>query len=149
VRHRARDGIVERLLSISGDECMTIDRKNLESVMAMLLTRFASLTHELPPPGRSEWGTGELLPEPAHAAIVVRATRTAGRRIGCAGSCRVSCSEPRAHGCNGATGGTSSSPSAAMNSPHPGMSNFPRRRTAVARRGISSCTHTPEGREEA
>jgi hypothetical protein len=45
-----------QLLSKSGGDCMTVDRKNLESVMAMLLTRFASLTHKLPPPGKFERG---------------------------------------------------------------------------------------------
>jgi putative DNA primase/helicase len=41
-------GVVERLLSISGEDSITIDRKNLEPVTCRLPTRFLILTNELP-----------------------------------------------------------------------------------------------------
>jgi putative DNA primase/helicase len=40
--------ITERLLSISGEDALTIDRKNLSPVTAKLLARFLILTNELP-----------------------------------------------------------------------------------------------------
>jgi putative DNA primase/helicase len=40
--------VVERLLSISGEDALTIDRKNLSPVTAQLLCRFVVLTNELP-----------------------------------------------------------------------------------------------------
>jgi putative DNA primase/helicase len=40
--------IVERLLSISGEDALTIDRKNLEPVTTRLLTRFSIISNELP-----------------------------------------------------------------------------------------------------
>jgi putative DNA primase/helicase len=40
--------VVERLLSISGEDAQTIDRKNLPPVTARLKTRFLILTNELP-----------------------------------------------------------------------------------------------------
>src|SRR5262249_34438213 len=40
--------VVERLLSISGEDAQTIDRKNLAPVTAKLTARFVILTHELP-----------------------------------------------------------------------------------------------------
>jgi putative DNA primase/helicase len=40
--------ITERLLSISGEDAQTIDRKNLEPVTTKLLTRFTIISNELP-----------------------------------------------------------------------------------------------------
>jgi len=40
--------VVERLLSISGEDSLTIDRKNLEPVTVKLLTRLMLLSNELP-----------------------------------------------------------------------------------------------------
>lgn len=40
--------IVERILSIAGEDCQTIDRKNLPPVTAKLPTRFVIVTNELP-----------------------------------------------------------------------------------------------------
>jgi putative DNA primase/helicase len=40
--------VVERLLSISGEDAITIDRKNLPPVTCRLATRFVILTNELP-----------------------------------------------------------------------------------------------------
>ena len=40
--------IVERLLSISGEDRQTIDRKNLSPITTTLPTRFLILTNELP-----------------------------------------------------------------------------------------------------
>lgn len=40
--------VTERLLSVSGEDALTIDRKNLEPVTAKLLTRFLILSNELP-----------------------------------------------------------------------------------------------------
>jgi putative DNA primase/helicase len=40
--------IVERLLSISGEDAQTVDRKNMRPVTAKLPTRFVILTNELP-----------------------------------------------------------------------------------------------------
>jgi putative DNA primase/helicase len=40
--------ITERLLSISGEDTLTVDRKNLEPVSVKLAARFAILTNELP-----------------------------------------------------------------------------------------------------
>jgi len=40
--------IVERLLSISGEDCLTIDRKMLKAVTGKLLTRMMLLSNELP-----------------------------------------------------------------------------------------------------
>jgi putative DNA primase/helicase len=40
--------VTERLLSISGEDALTVDRKNLAPVTTKLLTRFAILTNELP-----------------------------------------------------------------------------------------------------
>lgn len=40
--------IAERLLSISGEDAQTIDRKNLEPVTTKLLTRFMIISNELP-----------------------------------------------------------------------------------------------------
>jgi putative DNA primase/helicase len=40
--------IVERLLSISGEDAQTVDRKNMRPVTARLPTRFVILTNELP-----------------------------------------------------------------------------------------------------
>jgi putative DNA primase/helicase len=40
--------VTERLLSISGEDALTIDRKNLPPVTATLSTRFIILTNELP-----------------------------------------------------------------------------------------------------
>lgn len=51
--HRDQDVIVERLLSISGEDSLTVDRKNLEPVTVKLPCRFAILTNELPRLGDS------------------------------------------------------------------------------------------------
>ena len=40
--------VVERLLSISGEDAQTVDRKNLSQVTCKLPVRFAILTNELP-----------------------------------------------------------------------------------------------------
>lgn len=40
--------ITERLLSISGEDAQTVDRKNLEPVTTKLLTRFVIISNELP-----------------------------------------------------------------------------------------------------
>ena len=40
--------VVERLLSISGEDAQTVDRKNLSQVTCKLPGRFAILTNELP-----------------------------------------------------------------------------------------------------
>jgi putative DNA primase/helicase len=50
---RDQDVIVERLLSISGEDSLTVDRKNLEPVTTKLLTRLTILTNELPRLGDS------------------------------------------------------------------------------------------------
>ena len=43
-----QQAVVERLLSISGEDALTIDRKNLEPVTLQLPTRFMMLSNELP-----------------------------------------------------------------------------------------------------
>ena len=48
-----QDVIVERLLTISGEDAVTIDRKNLEPVTTKLAVRFTILTNELPRLGDS------------------------------------------------------------------------------------------------
>ena len=45
--------VVERLLSISGEDCLTIDRKNLEPLTVKLPTRLMIFTNELPRLGDS------------------------------------------------------------------------------------------------
>jgi putative DNA primase/helicase len=40
--------IIERLLSLSGEDAATVDRKNLEPITTMLTARFVILTNELP-----------------------------------------------------------------------------------------------------
>jgi putative DNA primase/helicase len=45
--------VTERLLSISGEDALTIDRKNLSAVTARLTARFMLLTNELPKLGDS------------------------------------------------------------------------------------------------
>ena len=51
--HRDQDVIVERLLSISGEDALTVDRKNMEPVTGKLACRFTILTNELPRLGDS------------------------------------------------------------------------------------------------
>ena len=51
--HRDQDVIVERLLSISGEDALTVDRKNMEPVTVKLPCRFTILTNELPRLGDS------------------------------------------------------------------------------------------------
>jgi putative DNA primase/helicase len=54
--------ITERLLSISGEDALTIDRKNLSPVTAKLLARFMILTNELPKLGDSSGAlTGRMI----------------------------------------------------------------------------------------
>ena len=54
--------VAERLLSISGEDAQTIDRKNLPSVTTKLSTRFMVLTNELPKLGDSSGAlTGRLI----------------------------------------------------------------------------------------
>ena len=52
-RHTDSAVVVERLLSISGEDSLTIDRKNLEPVTTKLPTRLMILTNELPRLGDS------------------------------------------------------------------------------------------------
>ena len=40
--------IVERLLTISGENAVTVDRKNLQPLTVKLACRFVILTNELP-----------------------------------------------------------------------------------------------------
>jgi putative DNA primase/helicase len=61
--------VTERLLSISGEDALTIDRKNLTPVTAKLTSRFMILTNELPRLGDS---SGAL----AGRMIVLRLTRS-------------------------------------------------------------------------
>ena len=61
--------VVERLLSISGEDALTIDRKNLEAVTAKLPTRLMILSNELPRLGDS---SGAL----AGRMIVLRLTQS-------------------------------------------------------------------------
>ncbi len=49
--------ITERLLSISGEDAQTVDRKMLEPVTTKLLTRFTIISNELP---RLEDASGAL-----------------------------------------------------------------------------------------
>jgi putative DNA primase/helicase len=63
--------ITERLLSISGEDALTIDRKNLTPVTMQLPTRFSILTNELP---RIADASGAL----AGRFIVLRLTNTFG-----------------------------------------------------------------------
>ena len=68
-RHSDLAIVVERLLSISGEDAITIDRKNLEPVTTRLSTRFMILTNEVP------WlsdSSGAL----ASRMIVLRLTRS-------------------------------------------------------------------------
>ena len=51
--HRDQDVIVERLLSISGEDALNVDRKNMEPVTTKLACRFTILTNELPRLGDS------------------------------------------------------------------------------------------------
>ena len=61
--------ITERLLSISGEDAQTIDRKNLEAVTTKLSTRFMIVSNELP---RLQDSSGAL----AGRMIVLRLTET-------------------------------------------------------------------------
>lgn len=61
--------VTERLLSISGEDALTIDRKNLEPVTCTLPTRFVILTNELP---RFTDSSGAL----ASRMIVLRLTKS-------------------------------------------------------------------------
>jgi len=61
--------VVERLLSISGEDALTVDRKNLEPVTAKLPTRIAILSNELP---RLSDASGALVSR----LIVLRLTRS-------------------------------------------------------------------------
>ncbi len=61
--------VVERLLSISGEDCLTADRKNLEPVTVKLPTRLMILSNELPRLGDS---SGAL----ASRMIVLRLTQS-------------------------------------------------------------------------
>ncbi|HEV3340210.1 MAG TPA: phage/plasmid primase, P4 family, partial [Pirellulales bacterium] len=64
-----RVAITERLLSISGEDALTVDRKNLEPVTCTLPARFVILTNELP---RFTDSSGAL----ASRMIVLRLTRS-------------------------------------------------------------------------
>ncbi len=61
--------VVEHLLSISGEDAQTIDRKNLEPVTCTLPTRFVILTNELP---RLHDSSGALVSR----LIILRLTRS-------------------------------------------------------------------------
>lgn len=61
--------ITERLLSISGEDAQTIDRKNLEPVTTKLLTRFMIVSNELP---RLQDSSGAL----AGRMLVLRLTKS-------------------------------------------------------------------------
>ncbi len=61
--------VVERLLSISGEDALTVDRKNLEPVTAKLPTRITLVSNELPRLGDA---SGAL----ASRMIVLRLTRS-------------------------------------------------------------------------
>ncbi len=61
--------ISERLLSISGEDAVTIDRKNLEPITTKLLTRFTIISNELP---RLQDASGAL----ASRLIILRLTRS-------------------------------------------------------------------------
>lgn len=61
--------IAERLLSISGEDAQTIDRKNMEPVTTKLLTRFCVISNELP---RLQDASGAL----ASRLIILRLTKS-------------------------------------------------------------------------
>jgi putative DNA primase/helicase len=62
-----QDAIVERLLAISGEDAVTVDRKNLQPVTLQLPTKFMVLTNELPRLGDASGAVASrflLLPTP-------------------------------------------------------------------------------------
>jgi putative DNA primase/helicase len=61
--------ITERLLAISGEDAMTIDRKNMEPITTKLLTRFTIISNELP---RLQDASGAL----ASRLVILRLTRS-------------------------------------------------------------------------
>ena len=67
--------VVERLLSISGEDALTIDRKNLEPITVKLPTRLMIFSNELPRLGDS---SGALAGQDDSAAVDAEVS-TAGR----------------------------------------------------------------------
>ena len=103
--------VVERLLSISGEDTITVDRKYRDPWSGRLPTRFTLLTNELP---RLATPRAPSLDGSSHSSSPTRstATRTRTSPTHCSGSYRASC-------CGRSTASTASSTGDGSPSPRP------------------------------